>query len=213
MNRRRMLQQVAVLAALGSPALKVLAGHESGHGDYRELDNRVQTDAEGRIEVIEFFHYGCPHCRDFHPLITAWKEEQPDDVVFRAVPAIWDNDQLRGLATLYYALERAGHLDDVEEQIFVAVQDERRPLFTEDGAHEWVAEQGIDADEFMDVYNSFSVQGLVRRADQLARSYRVQGVPTMAVDGRYITSASMTGGHEQTLEVVDRLVERRRDAL
>ena len=208
-NRRRVVQQLAVPAALtGSGAGAALA---QSSGSYQTLSRPVPTDSDGQIEVIEFFHYGCPHCRDFHPLIQAWKRELPDDVAFHAIPAIWDNAQLRSLAQLYYALERSGYLDEVEAEIFTALQDEERPLFSEKDVSQWLAEfDTVDRDAVIDTYNSFAVRGLVQRADQVARAYRVQGVPQMAVAGRYITSASMSGSHENTLRVVDQLIARER---
>lgn len=205
MNRRHMLQYSAAFAALSATPSLLLAS-----GPFQTLATPVPQETPGKIEVIEFFHYGCPHCRNFHPLISEWKKKLPSDVAFRAVPAIWSNEQLRGLARLYYAAERAGVLDKVESAIFVAVQDEKRPLFTEEGVRAWIGSTGVDATAFMDTYGSFAIQGLVQRADQIARAYRIQGVPTMAVGGRYLTSATLSGSHANTLKVVDDLVAKLR---
>lgn len=204
MNRRLMLKGLTALAALSATAPAVLA--QAAGERYTTLPNPVSSESSGKIEVIEFFHYGCPHCRDFHPLMKAWLKDLPEDVEFRAVPAIWGNAQLRGLARLYYAAERSGHLSALEEPIFAAVQDDRLPIHTEAGVRDWIDGFDVDGKAFMDTYKSFAMQALVQRADQVARAYRVQGVPTMAVGGRYITSASMTGSHENTLEVVNELI-------
>lgn len=201
MNRRRMLQHTAALAALSAVPPSLLAAER-----YETLKVPVAQDVEGKIEVLEFFHYGCPHCRNFFPLVQAWKKKLPEDVVFRAVPAIWSNAQLRGFAQLFYTAESLGVLARIDGEIFKAVQDQKRPLFTEDGVRAWIGEQGLDINAFMDTYNSFAVQGQVQRADQIARAYRIQGVPTMAVGGRYVTSAGLSGGHAATLEVVDELI-------
>ncbi|HRP96340.1 MAG TPA: thiol:disulfide interchange protein DsbA/DsbL [Rhodocyclaceae bacterium] len=212
MNRRLMLKGLAVLAALSATAPTVLA--QQGGGElYNILPNRVASETSGKVEVIEFFHYGCPHCRDFHPLMKEWLKRLPEDVEFRAVPAIWGNAQLRGLARLYYAAERSGHLASLEDAIFAAVQDERLPIHTEEGVRDWIGRFDLDAKAFMDTYNSFAMQAMVQRADQVARAYRVQGVPTMAVGGRYVTSASITGSHENTLKVVDELIVKARAEL
>ena len=203
MNRRLMLKSAAAFAALSATPSVLLASET-----FQTLPTPVPQDGSGKIEVLEFFHYGCPHCRNFHPLLQEWKKSLPDDVRFTAVPAIWGRDQLRALARLHYAADRAGVLDKVESAIYVAIQDDKRPLFTEAEVRAWIGSTGVDAEAFMDTYNSFAIQGLVQRADQLGRTYRIQGVPTMAVGGRYLTSASMTGGHAETLKVVDQLVER-----
>lgn len=204
MNRRRIfLQGTAAAVALTAISPSLFAAER-----YQTLKVPVPQEAEGRIEVIEFFHYGCPHCRNFHPLLQAWKKKLPEDVSFRAVPAIWGNEQLRGLARLYYALERSGALEGLENDIFKAVQDDKRPIFDAAGVRAWLEGRDVDADLVMETYESFAVQGLVQRADQIARAYRIQGVPTMAVGGRYTTSATLTGSHAATLEVVDELIER-----
>jgi thiol:disulfide interchange protein DsbA len=210
MNRRLMLKGLAAVAALSATGPVAFAQQREL---YQTLPNRVASETPGKVEVIEFFHYGCPHCRDFHPLLKHWLTSLPDDVAFRAVPAIWGNEQLRGLARLYYAAERTGNLDKLEASIFAAVQDERRPIHTEAGVRDWIGRFDLDAKAFMDTYNSFAMQALVQRADQVARAYRVQGVPTMAVGGRYYTSASITGSHENTLKVVDELIVKARAEL
>lgn len=207
MNRRTALQQLGALALLAGPAGTVFA--QSG-AKFQILEPAVSTSAAGKIEVLEFFHYGCPHCRDFDPLIEQWKKNLPADVVFTRVPAIWGNAQLRGLAQLHYAIEASGNGDALHGAVFGAVQSEKLPLFSEDGVRDWVGKRGVDAKAFMDVYKSFAVQSMVQRADQLARSYKIQGVPTMAVAGRYITSASMTGSHPAALKMVDELIVRAR---
>jgi protein dithiol oxidoreductase (disulfide-forming) len=203
MNRRNLLKGTAAVAALSATPSLLLANEP-----FQVLETPVPQDASGKIEVLEFFHYGCPHCRNFYPLVLEWKKSLPADVKFSAVPAIWGRDQLRALARLYYVAERADVLDKVEPAVFVAIQDEKRPLFTEAEVRAWIGSTGVDAAVFMDTYNSFAIQGLVQRADQLARSYRVQGVPTMAVGGRFLTSATQTGSHANTLKVVNQLIER-----
>lgn len=208
MNRRIALKQLAALAVLAGPAGHALAQNASG--PYKSLNPLVPTDSKDKIEVIEFFHYGCPHCRAFDPLLEPWIKRLPADVAFVRVPAIWNNDQLAKLAQLYYAIEASGKIDQLHGKVFAAVQDDKVPLMSQDGVREWVAKQGVDAKAFMDAYKSFGVQSQVKRADQVARAYGINGVPTMAVDGRYLTSASMTGSHEATLKMVDELIGRAR---
>ena len=212
MNRRLILKQFGALALLSAAGTAAFA-QQGGQELFRTLPNRIPPDTPGKIEVIEFFHYGCPHCRDFHPLMKDWLKRLPEDVSFRAVPAIWGNEQLRGLARLYYTAERTGTLDMIEEDIFAAVQDERHPIFNAEGVRDWIARYELDHKAFMETYDSFALQAMVQRADQVARTYRIQGVPTMVVGGQYVTSASMTGSHERTLAVVDELIVKARSEL
>ncbi|HRQ57454.1 MAG TPA: thiol:disulfide interchange protein DsbA/DsbL [Azoarcus taiwanensis] len=207
MNRREVLKHLGLLSAAGAAPL----AFAQQRAPFETLANRVPSEVEGKIEVIEFFHYGCPHCRNFHPLVKDWLTRLPEDVAFRKVPAIWGNEQLRGLARLYYTGERTETLGLIEEAIFAAVQDERRAIHTEEGVRNWITRFDFDHAAFMDTYKSFALQATIQRADQIARTYRIQGVPTVAVGGRFITSASMTGSHQGTLEVVDQLLERIRN--
>ncbi|MCB1958915.1 MAG: thiol:disulfide interchange protein DsbA/DsbL [Rhodocyclaceae bacterium] len=208
MNRRDMLFHLAAAAgvsAIGAPAFAQGAA-------FRPVSPAQPTGDAAKIEVIEFFHYGCPHCRDFDPLVEHWRESLPEDVVFLNVPAIWGNAQLKALAQFYYAAEASGDLKALHSKVFPAVQDDKAPLTTESGVSEWVASMGVDAKRFMDAYKSFGVQGKVQRADQIMRAYRVDGVPTLAIDGKYMTSASMAGSHEAALAVTDELIAKVRQS-
>ncbi len=209
MNRRQVLVQLGALAMAGAAAPAVFAQSQE---QFQALANPIPPEVAGKIEVIEFFHYGCPHCRNFHPLVKDWSKRLADDVVLVKVPAIWGNEQLRGLARLYYAAERTGTLDILEDGIFEAVQDRRLPIHNESGVTDWIKRFDLDHQGFINIYKSFALQAQVQRADQIARAYRVQGVPTLAVGGRYLTSASMTGSHQATLEVADQLIQRVRAA-
>lgn len=202
MNRRDALKLAGLALAL--PAASVVQANEP----FQIIEPAQKADDPSKIEVLEFFHYGCPHCRDFHPLITAWKKKLPADVAFRAVPAVWNNAQLGGLARLYYTAEITGDLAALEPAIFAAVQDDKRPLFNEQQVGEWIAGKVGDAAKFLDTYKSFGVGSLVQRADQLARAMKIQGVPALVIGGRYMTSASLSGSHENTLKVADDLIAR-----
>ncbi|MDX5410506.1 MAG: thiol:disulfide interchange protein DsbA/DsbL [Thauera sp.] len=205
MNRRDALKLAGL--ALVLPASGAAWANS---GTYQVLNPAHKGDDPSKIEVIEFFHYGCPHCRDFDPLVSAWKKKLPADVVFRPVPAVWNNPQLAGLARLYYAAEISGERDKLQSAIFAAVQDEKRPLFNEEQVREWVTGKVADPAKFIETYKSFGVGSLVQRADQLARAMKIQGVPSVVVDGKYLTSASMSGSHENTLKVAEELIERAR---
>ncbi len=203
MNRRDALKQFAALSA-ALPFANIAWAKDP----FVILNPAQKTDDPSKVEVLEFFHYGCPHCRDFDPLIEAWRKKQPADVSFRQVPAIWDNPQLSALARLFYAAEVSGELEAVHHQVFIAVQEQKRQLFTEEQVSEWINGKVTDSARFMAAYTSFGVNSKLQRADQLARAMRIQGVPTVVVDGRFVTSASMAGSHEEALKVVDQLIER-----
>ncbi|MCK2088381.1 thiol:disulfide interchange protein DsbA/DsbL [Thauera aromatica] len=202
MNRRDALK-LATLALI-LPSASVAWAKDA----FTVLNPPQKSDDPSKIEIIEFFHYGCPHCRDFDPLVAVWKKKLPADVAFRHVPAIWNNAQLSGLARLYYAAEVSGTLDALHAGIFGAVQDDKRPLYTEEQVREWVEGKVADPAKFIETYKSFGVGSMVQRADQLARAMKIQGVPTIVVDGKYVTSASLTGSHESTLKVTDELIAR-----
>ena len=206
MNRRDALKQLAVLAALASPVAGAWAANEA----FQVLNPAQPTDDPSKIEVVEFFHYGCPHCRDFDPLLEGWVRKLPQDVVFRRVPAIWNNPQLAGLARLYYAAEITGDLHALHGKVFAAVQSEKRPLHTEAGVSDWIQGKVADPAKFMDAYKSFGVNSMLQRADQRGRAMKIQGVPTLAIDGKFLTSASMAGSHEAALKTADELIARAR---
>lgn len=202
MNRRDALKLSALALALPTASVSW------AQSPFTVLNPPQKGDDPSKIEVVEFFHYGCPHCRDFDPLVEAWRKKQAADVSFRQVPAIWDNPQLSALARLFYAAEVSGELAAVHSQAFIAVQEQKRQLFTEEQVREWIEGKVGDSAKFMAAYTSFGVNSMLQRADQLARAMRIQGVPTVAVDGRFLTSASMAGSHEAALKVVDQLIER-----
>jgi len=205
MNRRDALKSLAAATVLVPVAS---SGAWAAKEPFTVLNPVHAGDDPTKIEVLEFFHYGCPHCRDFDPLVSAWKTKLPADVAFRAVPAIWNNEQLAALARLYYAAEVSGELPGLQAAIFAAVQDQKRPLFNAEQVGEWVQGKVADPARFIDTYKSFSLGSMVSRADQLARAMKIQGVPTMVVGGKYVTSASLTGSHEATLKVADELIAR-----
>jgi thiol:disulfide interchange protein DsbA len=207
MNRRAMLKQLSVLGLLASAGPAVLAQENLR---FRKMRNRINPEEAGKIEVIVFFHYGCPHCRNFDPLFAEWTRTVPEDVSLRSNPVIWADATLRGLARLHYTADRTGTIEQLRKAIFSGVQDSKLPLHTESGVADWIKRFDIDAKKFMDAYKSFGMQALVQRADQVTKTYQVSGVPTVAVAGQYMTSPSMTGGHENTILVMDELIQRAR---
>jgi thiol:disulfide interchange protein DsbA len=179
------LTLVAVTAS-ASPTAPV-AGTE-----YRVLDKAQPTDSGKKVEVTEFFWYDCPHCAAFDPSLEAWVKKQGDKINFKRVPVNF-RDTFIPQQKLYYALEALGKVNELHAKIFRAIHVERQQLDTDAQIAAYIAKQGIDPKKFADAYNSFGVQTKVQRATQLQAAYKVDGVPLLAIDGKYLTSPSIVG--------------------
>ena len=142
----------------------------------------------------EFFSYGCPHCSEFHPVVGKWSAALPGDVVFKRVPVSFGRPAWASLARLYYALEVTGDLARLDGAVFNTLHQAGGKLYDDKSIIEWVATQGVDARKFADAFNSFGVISKVKRADQLAQAYKIQGVPSLAVDGKYLVTGKETKG-------------------
>ena len=206
----RTLTSSAVLAlSLLSAASLVNAQPWVAGEHYRVLDNPVRTASDNGVEVAEVFWYGCPHCYNFKPLAEAWEAEAPDYINYVKLPAAlgrsWEPH-----AYAFYALEAMGELDRVHDALFDALAGERRPLNTPEALADFVAGYGVNAEKFLENYNSFGVRARVQQAQAKIRGARITGTPTMLVDGKYVVSASMAGSHENTLKVVEYLAEKER---
>lgn len=184
--------------------------------DYRTLDKPQQTDSGKKVEVTEFFWYSCPHCDALDPALEAWVKKNADKIVFKRVPIAF-RDSFIPQQKLYYTIEALGLTGTMHARVFRAIHKERQQLDTDKQILDFIAKQpGMDVKKFTEVYNSFGVQTKVQRASQLQAAYKVDGVPMIAIDGRYITSPSIIGAtlgnrpesvlHEATLQVMDFLV-------
>ncbi len=207
MKQRREWLKMAAVVALASAAGGWRLAQAQTQQRYVLLEPAQETPREF-IEVIEFFHYGCPHCREFDPLVSVWAAGLPSDVRFRHVPVVWGQRALEGLARFYYTLEALDLAKSLHSKVFAAVQDEKKALYERDAAAAWVAAQGGDRDAFVKVWESFAVQTRVRQADRAAREHQIKGVPTLAIAGRYLTSAALTGSHAEALREADTLIAR-----
>ncbi len=167
-------------------------------------------DSPGKIEVLEFFSWGCSHCREFNPLVTRWEHALAKDVVFKRVPVSFGRAAWGNLARLFYALEGIGELARLDEAVFAAIHDQRANLYTEAAALAWVRQQGVDERRFSDAFKSFSTETRVARAEQLSRAYKVDSVPLLTVAGRYRVVGQAGRGHAGLLAVADALIERAR---
>jgi thiol:disulfide interchange protein DsbA len=174
---------------------------------YVRLTPPVATGAPGRIEVIEFFWYGCPHCNAFEPALDAWARALPADVAFRRVPvaftAAWAPHQ-----RIFYALESLDLLETMHRKVFYAIHVQRQRLDKPADIVAFMARNGVDPARFTQAYDSFTVQTKVTQATQLANAYKIDGVPAIGVQGRYYTSGSLAGTNERALRVADYLIDR-----
>ena len=182
-----------------------VAAHAQGveGTDYRKIEPPQPAVSPGKIEVIEFFSYMCPHCKEFYPLVTTWAAKLPKNVVFRRVPVGFNRPPWINLARAYYALQASGDLDKLDGALFHAIHEEHLQLFDEPSLADWVAKNGGNADKFAAAYTSFGVNNQTVQADQLAEHYRIEAVPTMAVNGEY---QAMGKNLAEILANTDRLI-------
>lgn len=210
MKRREFSLSAAALAA-GTLTLPAWAQPREGK-DYRKLSKPAPTEAPaGKIEVVEFFGYFCPHCNAFEPALNAWVRALPKDVVMHHVPVNF-NAKTVPMQKLYYTLEGLGKLDTLHAQAFRYIHVERKQLQEDAQVFAWAKLQGLDVEKFKEMYNSFGVANQVRKATQLQQAYDVEGVPAMGVAGRFYVDGTMAGSMENVLRVVDQLVAQVRKA-
>jgi protein dithiol oxidoreductase (disulfide-forming) len=197
-----------------APALALLAfGAAAQAGptpDFQRIDPPHATAADGRVEVIEFFYYGCPVCYETEPLLSRWLGSAPDYVFMRRVPAL-SSEAWEPFAKLYYALEALGQAERLHWPVYDSFHFEDVKLNDEKVMVDWVARNGVDREKFVETYASPSVAGKIAQARELLKSYDVRAVPTFIVDGRFLTSARLAGGTEQVVNVLDRLVRLARE--
>lgn len=213
MQRRTLLKGLGALLA-AAPATRLLAAEGD---EYTTLPQAIPGDGvpTGKIEVIEFFHYGCPHCRHFDPTISAWIKKLPEDVYFHRIPVTWNKPALANLARVYYSLAETSQLDALHERIFPAVQDAGEHFVDADAFRAWAEKQdGANAKALADVYGSFGMGAMLDRGQRAERAYKVMGVPMMAVAGLYTVSGDQVKTHtnEGMLPVVDMLIDKVRKA-
>jgi len=198
--RRSFMAAIVACAAGLSLSLSVAA--QTAGKDYTPINPPQPTDEPVKIEVTEFFSYGCPHCHDFQPVLAAWAAKLPADVVFKRVP-VGFNSYFAMISPLYYTLEATGDLHRLDSVVFRTIHMEGNRLADAQSRSAWAARNGIDAQKFDDTYRSFSVASKVRRADQMTQSYKIQGVPALAIDGKYLVSGL---SFNEQLAIADQLI-------
>lgn len=176
------------------------------YGQFEKIVPTLAIQEPGKIEVVELFWYGCPHCYHFDPYLERWLKTKPDYVTFRRVPAVFRESWIPQ-ARAYYAAEAMGVLDSMHGAIFDAIHRDKRTLDTRDQLADFFAERGVDREQFLKVYNSFGVQTKVRQAISMTKNAQISGVPSMVVDGKYRTSGSLAGTFANMIKVLNILVD------
>ena len=201
------------LLVAGSAGAQPLAGR-----DYTRITPPQPTDSGKKIEVLEFFWYGCIHCYNLEAPLKVWLKRKPADVEFRLVPAVFDPSWVP-LTRTYYALDAMGLTDRFHDEIFTVIhKDRQRGIATDPRIMaDWLATKGgVDKQKFLDTYNSFAVNGRAQRSADMTRSYDVPGTPALVIDGKYVTAPSMTVNPDNSVnygrffQVLDQLVAQAR---
>lgn len=207
-SRRLLLKAATVGSAAATTAAATAQPSEPLAGrDYRAVNPAQPVEAPaGRIEVLEFFAYWCPHCHSLEPELADWRKRQPPEVVFRREHVSFRETRIQ---QLHYALVALGKADELAPRVFHALHVERARLDTPQKMAEVL---GLESKTFLDVYDSFSVRTRARRAAQISEAYAIDGVPSLAVAGKFLTAPSMAGSNSSALRVVDFLVARERAA-
>nr|WP_315466078.1 thiol:disulfide interchange protein DsbA/DsbL [uncultured Rhodoferax sp.] len=209
--KRRVFGQMATGATLAASSAwlsgaRAQARKPQAGSEYLSLDPRAPTEAPaGKIEVVEFFWYNCPHCNAFEPLLQSWVKTLSKDVSFRRVPVAFQ-DSFVPQQRLFYALEAMGLVDKLHAKVFAAIHVEKQNLARPEAIVEWVAQQGVDKGKFIAQYNSFTVATKAGKAAQLQNAYKVEGVPALGIAGRFYTDGSLAGNMPRALQVVDALL-------
>ena len=176
-----------------------------------KLEPQQPTEGNGKIEVIEFFWYGCPHCFRLEPSLNAWLQNKPADVVFKRIHALPGTAWLAH-AKIFYTLETMGLEDKLHEKVFDAIHKDNKNLASPKVLDDWLALNGVDPVKYHEVEKSFTVDSKLKRANQLTVNYKVDGVPRVIVDGKLATGPEFAGGEDRIMEAVDQMIAAERKA-
>ena len=209
MQRRQFSMTATAIALVGAATGLQAQGPASAFkegSDYLLLDKPAPTEAgAGKIEVVEFFWYSCPHCNRFEPQLDDWIKKMPKDVVLRRAPVAFKSD-FEPQQRLYFVLESMGKVEELNKKVFAAIHVEKQALNTLPLIAEWAEKQGINKAKFTEAYNSFPVATKSKKSTLLQDSYKVDGVPALGVAGRFYTSGSLAQTMERALLVTDQLI-------
>jgi protein dithiol oxidoreductase (disulfide-forming) len=213
MKRRELIQSAVALGVVGafgglSPALAQDAGA------FRKVRREVPRSTPGKIDVVEFFWYGCIHCYNFEPKVNAWYKKLPSDVVFTKIPIAYQSQRVnfQGHQRLYYTLEAMGKLDMAHSKVFEAMHKDKKQLANDEQIFDFAESIGLKREEFANVFKSFGVNAKCAQAKTVFEAYGADGVPTLGIDGKFFTSASIAGSEDNAIRVAEALIRRQRQA-
>ncbi len=200
-----LLRALALVATLALPQAHAVAA-EAGF-DYQVLATPQAKESKAKVEIIEFFSYRCPHCFHLESDLQKWIAKLPAGVKVIRQPVIF-TEKWEPSARAFFALDSLGLLDKLHAKVFEAMHQQGYNFDDPGIFYDWAGKQGVDVNQLRDAYNSFGTLSKVARAKQLARNYKLEGVPTLAVNGRYLTSVSMTGSQASMFATLDELVRK-----
>jgi len=201
---------LALLIAVVLPGYALAKEYQEGK-EYLLLGTPQPTSTGDKIEVVELFWYGCPHCFDLEPQVQAWLKRKPEDVELVRMPAILGS-RWELLAQAYYTADLLGITAKIHPALFEAVHEKHMNINDEAALQAFFVDQGVSADDFKKTFNSFAVAVKMNNARQMTRRYKISGVPTIIVNGKYSTGAKQAGSNQAVFDVVDYLVEQERAA-
>ncbi len=182
------------------------------YGQYDKVVPPQTTPYTKQVEVVELFWYGCPHCFSLEPHLTNWLKSKPDYVVFKRMPAVF-NERWKLHAHAYYTAEHLGVLEKIHEPLFHAIHRQRRAFNTKEQLMAFFKEHGVAEEDFRSAWKSFAVNNDVRRATVMTQRYGIDGVPAVIVNGKYRTSGSLAGTYRNLINVVNVLAEEEHKAM
>jgi thiol:disulfide interchange protein DsbA len=207
MLKRLFLALALVAAGTAAHAQQFTAGT-----DYTVLKQGIPTDSPTKVEVVEFFWYGCPHCYDLEPRLANWVSALPKDVEFKRVPAPFNN-QWEIAGRVYYTMESLGVMEKLHGQLFDAIHKDGLHINNERAVRDWMGQHGVDTDKFSAAYRSFTVESKLKRARQVTQASGIDGVPALMVNGKYVVGAQQAQTRERMLAIVDSLIARSRQEM
>lgn len=207
--RRTVVRALALAPVVAALPVRAQGAAPKPGEDYREVNPAQPTENTAKIEVVDFFWYGCPACNAFLPTLNAWRKKLPVDVSYRYLPVSFD-PRNEPHTRLFYTLDALNKVEDLHLKVFAAMHKDRRRLANADEIADFVAANGIDKKQWLDTFNSFAVGTRVKRAQQVWTGYKIDGTPSLGIDGRYITAPSMARGTEAATAVADYLIDQLR---
>jgi len=191
------------IAFLGLFWFAMLAKAEDG---YETLTPAQPVQNPDKIEVIEFFWYGCPHCYHLEPAVAAWLKTKPANVEFIRQPAIF-SDLWAKHAKAFFTAEVLGIVEKVHADLFDAIQNKKQKLLTEDELLKFFSDHGVKPDDFRNAYNSFTVDAKMRQAEGMGNRYGITGVPALIVNGKYKVTGTTAKTQDNMFAVTDQLIK------